>query len=204
MAENNSDLYGEEYFQYLVKRSYLQKIIRKIYLYDIKKYCIGKTIDLGCGVGELLQVLPNGSMGFEVNFVAVNYCRSKGLNVMLFEPDKDDYSFQLIEKNSYESFTMNHVLEHLEDAYAVINKIFAACYKLGIKRLVFTVPGIKGFQSDKTHKVFIDLNFFRTNGLLNNDHYRLQKWKYFPFNHKSFSKIFVHNELRLVFDRVYD
>ena len=41
----------------------------------------GPTLDYGCGAGELLELLPAGSEGAEVNREAVEYCRSKGLRV---------------------------------------------------------------------------------------------------------------------------
>jgi SAM-dependent methyltransferase len=204
MAKIVSALYAEDYFNYLLQRGFLQKIIRKIYLRDIQKCCTGKTIDLGCGVGELLQLLPEGSIGYEINPLAVDYCKSKGLQVFLYDPQDDNYQLQDIPANQFESFTMNHVLEHTEDTVEVIQKLFATCHRLRIRRLVFTLPGIKGFFSDKTHRTFIDINFFKTNGLLNNDFYRLKKQKYFPFNYKIVSKFFVHNELRLIFEKVND
>src|SRR5687767_2692362 len=128
----NENLYAREYFEYLQHRGRLRRIIRRIYLWDIQSYCSGKTIDFGCGVGELLSMLPKGSIGFEVNEVAVNYCKSQGLNVNLYEPEKDNYEFTMIEKASYDCFTMNHVLEHLENPDEVIAKIFERCHALGI------------------------------------------------------------------------
>ncbi len=59
--------YDSNYTHYQLKRSYLRKIIRKIYLQEIVKKNIGKAIDFGCGVGELLEKLPEGSLGFDIN-----------------------------------------------------------------------------------------------------------------------------------------
>lgn len=202
MASDN--LYAQEYFKYLQQRGALRKFIRKFYLRDIMSYCNGRTIDFGCGVGELLSILPAGSIGFEVNEVAVDYCRTKGLDVWLYMPDEDNYEFKMIEKGVYSCFTMNHVLEHLENASTIIEKIFNRCHTLGIKRIVFTVPGIKGYQSDDTHRTFIDLNYFEKHGFLKHPIFVLKASKYFPINFKSFSDYFTHNELRLIFDRRND
>ena len=76
MTENTEPLYSREYFEYLRNRGSLRKSIRKFYLRDIRKYCIGKSIDFGCGTGELLAMLPAGSAGFEINRVAVEFCKS--------------------------------------------------------------------------------------------------------------------------------
>jgi 2-polyprenyl-3-methyl-5-hydroxy-6-metoxy-1,4-benzoquinol methylase len=201
MTASTEEIYSEDYFNYLHNRSSLRKKVRTVYLNDISKYCIGKTIDFGCGVGELLKNLPPGSVGFEVNKVVVEYCKKNGLNVKLYIPEEDDYNFKMIQQGQYETFTMNHVLEHLESSSDVIKKIFETCDRLGIIRIVFTVPGHKGYKSDATHQTFINMDYLSNKGILDNRFYQLKMNKYFPVNSESFSKVFTHNELRLVFDK---
>lgn len=204
MTEVSESLYAQEYFEYLRNRNLFRRLIRKFYLHNIRTFCIGETIDFGCGIGELLAILPKGSIGFEVNQVAVDFCKSKGLTVEQYIPEKDDYKFMMIEEGKYSTFTMNHVLEHIENSYVVINKIFDSCKRLGIKRIVFTVPGYKGFRLDKTHRTFIDIKYFTNNGLLDNKYYKLKRSMYFPVSWSRFSYYFRHNELRLVFDKRND
>ena len=204
MSGNTEQLYSQEYFEYLRNRGSIRKFIRTFYLRDIRNYCKGKTIDFGCGTGELLARLPAGSAGFEINPVAVEFCKSQGLDVRLYDPADDDYRFEMIRKDEFNSFTMNHVLEHLENSYAIMNKIFESCKRLGIKRIVFTVPGQKGFRSDKTHLTFIDRKYLEDNGLTDHKYYKLNFSKYFPVNWRKFSQYFTHNELRLVFDKKND
>lgn len=200
MEESIDQLYSSDYFNYLVKRSKIRRLIRHLYLKDISTYCKGKTIDFGCGIGELLKLLPKGSIGFEVNKVAVDFCTSNGMDVRLYHPELDDYSLSMLEKSSYTTFTMNHVLEHLENSHAVIEKIFASCHRLGISRIVFTIPGYKGYLSDKTHLTFIDRKYFEEHNLFSNPHFKLSHSKYFPINIPNVSSYFTHNELRMVFD----
>ena len=204
MIGDTEQLYSQEYFEYLRNRGSLRKFIRRFYLRDIRKYCMGKTIDFGCGTGELLSMLPAGSVGLEINRVAVEFCKSQGLDVRQYHLGEDDYRFEMITKGDYNTFTMNHVLEHIENSNAIIQKIFESCNRLGIKRIVFTVPGHKGFRSDKTHITFIDKKYFENNGLLDNKYYHLIISKYFPVNSAKFSRYFTHNELRLVFDKRND
>lgn len=201
MKPAKEELYAEDYLFYLSDRNFIRKLIRRFYLFDIRKYCKGKTIDFGSGIGELLKILPRGSVGFEVNKFAVDYCKSKGLTVELYNPEMDDYKFRMIEERKYTTFTMNHVLEHLDNSSVVINKIFESCHKLEISMIVFTVPGFKGYKSDKTHQTFIDLNYFKNNRILENKYYHLKFYKYFPVNWKLFSRYFTHNELRLIFEK---
>ena len=126
------------------------------------------------------------------------------MDVRLYEPEIDNYQFRMIEKDKYDCFTMNHVLEHLENPENVVSKIFDHCHSLGIERIVFTVPGLKGFQSDSTHKTFIDIHYFEKHGLLEHPNFKLKLSKYFPINSKTFGRYFTHNELRLIFDRHHD
>ena len=201
MTAPAEEIYSEDYFNYLHNRSSLRKRVRTVYLNDIKKYCIGKTIDFGCGVGELLKILPQDSVGFEVNKVVVEFCKKNGLNVNLYIPEDDDYNFRMIGTGQYKTFTMNHVLEHLQQSFNVINKIFESCDRLGIIRIVFTVPGNKGYKSDAPHQTFINMDYLANTGVFDNKFYQLKVNKYFPVNSESFSKLFTHNELRLVFDK---
>ena len=200
MENTIGELYSNEYFEYLNNRSKIRKLVRQMYLHDIRKYCKGKTIDFGCGIGELLKILPNGSIGFEVNSVVVEFCKSQGMAVQLYEPGLDNYNLSMVDTSSFSTFTMNHVLEHLENSNVVIEKLFISCHRLGISRIVFTVPGYKGFLSDKTHVTFIDMKYFMENKLLDNPHYKLYLSKYFPINLPIVSQYLTHNELRMVFD----
>ncbi len=200
MSETD-DLYSHEYFEYLHNRGALCRWIRTFYLRDIKSYCIGKCIDFGCGTGELLKILPEGSIGFEVNPVAAAYCRATGLTVDVYDPETDDYEFKMIPENVYSTFTMNHVLEHIDDAHAVIRKIFKSCHRLGISRIVFTVPGIAGYKSDATHRTFINGKYLEAHDLMKEQEYKLVKSRYFPLNHEAVGRHFTHNELRFIFDQ---
>jgi SAM-dependent methyltransferase len=202
MENETTTLYDKEYFEYLLNRSAFRKFIRGFYLRDIKRCCKGKTIDFGCGVGELLKKLPNGSIGLEINKVAVEYCRSVGLDVKLYSPEKDNYNLEMIPEKIFSTFTMNHVLEHLNEVNNTIKTLFESCYRLKVEIIVFTVPGIKGFKSDKTHQTFINKKYLAMHDLLNNKYYKLKKARYFPLNSEWFSRFFTHNELRLVFEIV--
>ncbi len=196
-AEN---LYSTEYFEHLQNRGTVRRWIRSFYLRDIKSYCIGKCIDFGCGTGELLKILPEGSIGFEINPVATVFCKTNGLSVDVYNPEVDDYRFDMVPANVFTTFTMNHVLEHIDDSHLVMRKIFQSCHRLGIKRIVFTVPGIAGYKSDATHRTYIDGKYLEAHDLTSEQNYKLDRSKYFPFNHEVVGQIFTHNELRLIYD----
>jgi len=196
-----NDEYGTSYTEYQKKRGAMRKFIRSFYFADILRHVGGPSIDFGCGVGELLKLLPEGSIGFEVNEATVRYCRETKLPVRRYVPDADDYRFDGVERQFYDTFIMNHVLEHLSDPRRIFGKIVEACTVIGIKRIILVVPGLKGFGHDKTHKTYIDLKFLKDNAMLDYRGFRAVKTGYFPLPFSSAGKFFTHNELKVVYER---
>ena len=45
----------------------LRKVVKGFYLRSVLSLLNGPTIDYGCGAGQLLALLPAGSLGLEVN-----------------------------------------------------------------------------------------------------------------------------------------
>jgi hypothetical protein len=161
----------------------------------------GRAIDFGCGIGDLLKILPPGSIGLEVNQATVDYCRGRGLDVNLYEPAHDNYELKFLEPGRFTTFIVSHVLEHLEGADHVFRKMLSSCSRLRIKRAILVVPGAKGFAYDKTHRTFIDNNYIRQNQLENVAGYTISLKKHFPFNAAWAGRYFTHNEFVLVYDK---
>jgi hypothetical protein len=185
------------YAENQIKRSFIRKFIRSFYFKNILRYVEGPAIDFGCGSGDFLSLLPKGSIGFEINDFLVNYCTAKGLEVYKYNPEEDDYNFYNVNHGKFITFIMAHVLEHISEPFGTLRKIFSSCHRIGIKRIIIVVPGLKGFYSDKTHSYFIDLNFLkRFNGL---EGYNLKLVRYFPFNFWWAGRFFTHNELLALF-----
>lgn len=106
--------FEKDYFAYQVDRPKWRKILRKVFLYNIKRYVKGDAIDYGCGVGELLVLLSKKSIGFELNEFSVNYCKSVGLNCELTDINGVNIN-KLDLSGKYTTFILYHVLEHLEN-----------------------------------------------------------------------------------------
>ncbi|QJW91710.1 methyltransferase domain-containing protein [Spirosoma taeanense] len=199
MSEN---LYTEEYTAYQLERSAFRQWVRNnLYIKNMIRFTTGPTIDFGCGVGEVLEQLPAGSLGLEINETTVAYCQSRGLNVRLYDPEADDYQFRGLIPGQFKSLLMAHVLEHLTNPQEVIRKLLTTGERLGIDRFIFVVPGVKGFRHDATHRTFLDRDFFVKHGLTTYGSYHLIHQKYFPLNSKAFSRYFTHNELVSVYER---
>lgn len=193
-------LYAEDYLNYQTNRSWLRKTIRKVYLWQVRRHVVGKAIDFGCGVGEHLAQFPAGSVGLEVNEATVKYCRSRGMNVEIYNPEADNYDLKQIPAGQYQTLVISHVLEHLPDSHLVLKKLMDSCTRLGIKRIFICVPCKAGFAHDKTHVTFVTKDYVKQNGLESYNGWQLKKAGYFPFNLKFVGDFFTYNELNLLYE----
>jgi SAM-dependent methyltransferase len=193
--------YNREYTQYQLERSWLRKVIRRSYMNHTAAFVRGRAIDFGCGIGDLLKMLPPGSLGLEINKATVDYCRGIGLNVSIYDLAHDDYQFNDLKPGFYNTFIVSHVLEHLDNADNVFRQMASSCLRLGIQRIILVVPGQKGFAYDKTHRTFIDKGYLHRNNLQNVLGYSISITKHYPFNASWAGKYFTHNELLVVYDK---
>jgi hypothetical protein len=179
----------------------LQKILRELYIRPILKHIDGKTIDFGCGIGDLLRILPDGSMGLELNKHSVNYCKNIGLTVEYYNPEEDDYFFSNInKKDGFRTLVISHVLEHLIDAKYILPKLVSSAKRIGIKKIIIIVPGIRGFFSDPTHKIYIDKTFFLVNNYQKIDDYIIKFERYYPINVRIIGNMFKYQELWIIYE----
>jgi SAM-dependent methyltransferase len=192
--------YNRAYTDYQLNRSFIRKFIRKLYLNHTVSFSEGKTIDFGCGVGELLRILPKGSKGYDVNKDTVDHCLRQGLNVTIYNPETDDYSLYDCKPGNYDTLILSHVLEHMENPVDMLRKLFKSCRRIGIGRVIIVVPCLKGYEFDKTHKIYIDLSYINENNLNEIEGYKLHLSKFFPFKFSWAVRHFVYNELLIVYD----
>jgi SAM-dependent methyltransferase len=193
--------YNAHYTAYQQDANFLQRLFRCYHVQYIVKQTTGRTIDFGCGIGNVLKRLPHGSVGFEINDSAVAYCRKMGLDVRLYNPLEDNYEFRECMPGQFETFVMLHVLEHLEEPGRILGKILNSCGRLNIKKIIIEVPGQKGFHFDPTHKVYVDRAFFYNNGLNNVSGYSITRMLYFPLNCERACRIFTHNGLIVTYEQ---
>ncbi len=193
--------YDAEYTRYQSERGMVRRLVRHVYLRNTLRWVKGKTLDFGCGIGELLALLPHGSVGYEVNAASVRFCRERGLDVRLYRPEEDRYEFRDCRPGEFATFIMAHVLEHLEGAQDVLRRIAKACARLGIERMIIIVPGRKGFLHDPTHATFVDRGFLDRHGLAVLEGYHIIREAYFPIPWSWGGRVFTHHEMAVVYDR---
>jgi 2-polyprenyl-3-methyl-5-hydroxy-6-metoxy-1,4-benzoquinol methylase len=119
----------------------------------IRRVCNGPTLEVGCGIGRLLQFLPKGSIGVDHNSNSIDHCISKGLDA--FTSDSFEKSQQSL-RGKFDFLLLSHLLEHMSQMDAVQ---LILGYKHWIKddgKVVVICPQEKGFASDSTHIEFMD------------------------------------------------
>jgi SAM-dependent methyltransferase len=139
----------EEYFTYLMRRSRLGHIYRRQLLYpQLIKRLPGLTLDVGCGIGDMLAFHPN-MVGVDINERNVQYCQAIKLDAHMMRPDCLPFN-----DSTFNSVLMDNVMEHIEDPTMLLADIRRVLQPKG--RLLVGVPGLRGWASDSDHKVFYD------------------------------------------------
>jgi 2-polyprenyl-3-methyl-5-hydroxy-6-metoxy-1,4-benzoquinol methylase len=124
------------------------------YRAHLRSLRLGRTLDVGCGIGRNLHGLPRGSVGVDHNPHSVRVAREAGLEAYTVEeffgrPD-------LARPQGFDSILVAHVVEHMPPAEA--DAVVAAYLPLVPPgaRVVFITPQERGHASDATHVAFTD------------------------------------------------
>jgi SAM-dependent methyltransferase len=161
-----------EYYFYLRQRSRAGYIYRRYWLYPrISSYLHGRTLDVGCGIGDFLRYYKIAT-GVDINPLMVAFCRENGFNVQQMTPDALPFY-----ECSFDSVMFDNVLEHLSDPRALLREIYRVVVKDGT--LVVGVPGQRGFTEDVDHKKFYDRELLAST--LADSGFRLWQHFYMPF-----------------------
>jgi SAM-dependent methyltransferase len=182
-------------------RQPLRQLVKGWYLRQVLAHVDGPTIDFGCGAGQLLRRLPAGSVGLEVNPYLVETLRAEGLDVRPAQGDLGDFDLPGLAAGRYLTLTISHVLEHLPDPAAALQRLLAACARLGVRRVIAVVPGAKGYASDRTHLTFIDRNYVDRHLPRRSEGFERVSLSYFPGPWEAVGRIYTFHEMMLVYHR---
>ena len=138
-----------EYTRYLRGRSWVANLYRKYWLYpQLTKYLKGTTLDLGCGIGDMLSFRPN-TVGVDINPHNVALCKELGHDAQVMLPDVLPF-----EETSFDSVLLDNVLEHIVEPTTLLAEIRRVLKPQGV--VLIGVPGIRGQASDPDHKNLYD------------------------------------------------
>jgi 2-polyprenyl-3-methyl-5-hydroxy-6-metoxy-1,4-benzoquinol methylase len=109
----------------------------------------GRLLDIGCGRGDtqkLLQSLGWETEGLEVDPIAANIARKRGLKVRI-----GTLAGQRYPDNSFDVITMNHVIEHVHDPLRLLSEVYRILKKSGT--VVIATPNCESY-GHRTFKHF--------------------------------------------------
>ncbi|MBO4707469.1 MAG: methyltransferase domain-containing protein [Elusimicrobiaceae bacterium] len=116
------------YYKEVIRSTNVSKEMRTLRLKQFKqffkKYKCKKTIEIGCGTGDYLEILTkvnNDSFGLEAGKKSINVCKDKDLKVFEGYLDKENSKIQ---KAPYDSFIMMNFLEHFPHPLTALKAIY--------------------------------------------------------------------------------
>jgi len=186
------------------RSSPLWRLVKAQYLANLARRFNGPTIDLGCGAGQLLERLPPGSIGLEINDALIAYLKELHLDVIKYDAIADGFSLSPLiaqSNSSYRHLICSHVIEHFDDPAVAVGNLLRSGARLGLESMVFVVPGKKGFSTDRTHKMFVTEKFIHASKLADCPPFRLDAVQYFPGNVRQLGDWFAYHECILTWRR---
>lgn len=161
------------------------------YRWNLRRQRLGRTLDVGCGLGRNLVSLPQGSLGVDHNAEAVTEARARGLAAMTVEEWQASAERR---EGGFDSLLLAHVIEHLseDDGRDLVRDYLPSLRPGG--QVFFVCPQERGYRTDPTHVRFTDgaalQRLSREVGLAP------EPWFSFPFP-RPVGRVFPYNEFCL-------
>lgn len=157
------------------------------YRWHLRHHRLGRTLDIGCGIGRNLVNLDDGSVGVDHNEKCVDVARARGCRA--FTPEEWQQS-DFNRTGHYDALLLAHVVEHMtrDEARDLLTAYLPALRHGG--KVLFICPQERGYRSDPTHVEFVtgqDLVDLATSVSLQPERPRsfpLPRWagRVFPYN----------------------
>jgi SAM-dependent methyltransferase len=155
------------------------------YRWHIRRLDLGRTLDVGCGLGRNLLHLDGNGVGVDTNPTSVRLCRDRGLSAYTVEEFFGRTAGHggtgsggraegvraigsggraegiagtgcMAAAGAFDSLLLAHVLEHMgADAWSGLLRAYLPFVRPG-GRVVVITPQERGFAADPTHVRFVD------------------------------------------------
>lgn len=158
------------------------------YRWNLRRQELGRTLDVGCGIGRNLVSLAPGSLGVDHNEASILEARRRGLDALTTE--EWETSDRRVE-GSFDSLLLAHVVEHMDAATAreVVGSYLPYLKPGGT--VFFICPQERGYATDATHVEFVDFDGLRR--LAEDLGLRVERSFSFPFPRVA-GRVFPYNE----------
>lgn len=157
VSETTATTAGEDYTDRLVtlEATGLKRFLptQAPYRWNLRRLRLGRTLDVGCGIGRNLHGLSADSVGVDHNPTSVATARARGLHAFtdgeFFEPDR-------FAPGSFDSLLCAHVLEHMPAGQGEdVLRGYLPYVRPG-GRVVLICPQEAGYATDATHVRYLD------------------------------------------------
>lgn len=157
------------------------------YRWNIRRLHLGRTLDVGCGLGRNLAHLGGSGVGVDHNAESIAIAKQRGLQAYTIE---EFFASPHAEPAGFDSILLSHVAEHVSASFAVD---LVAGYLEFLKpggTVCFITPQEAGYRSDATHVTFVDFEALemlcRELGLVERRRYSFPfprfTGRFFPYN----------------------
>ena len=188
MGDPANDTRSRAYTDYLSASGALRALKQLPYQTHLRLLKLGRTLEIGCGVGRNFAGMPPGSVGVDHNEHSVAICRGAGYEAYAPADFSRAYAGGTVR---FDSLLLAHVIEHMtpEEAAALI-----ATYAPFLRphaRIVVITPQEAGFRTDATHVNFCD--FAANRAIVERAGYSQVAAYSFPFPRPA-GRFFAYNE----------
>lgn len=157
-SADSSDTRSSEYADRLLNLSgarWKQVLdVQRPYRWNLRRQGLGKTLDVGCGIGRNLLHLSQDSVGVDHNAASVAECRARGLTAYTVEEWESAPSDAVTE--SFDGVLLAHVIEHVPpSSWKGLVTSYLPYLRPG-GTAMFICPQERGYASDSTHVHFTD------------------------------------------------
>jgi 2-polyprenyl-3-methyl-5-hydroxy-6-metoxy-1,4-benzoquinol methylase len=122
------------------------------YRWNLRRLDLGRTLDVGCGIGRNLAHLSPQSVGVDHNPTSIQVCRRRGLTAYTSE---EFFADGHAKPGSFDAMLAAHLVEHLPEADArEVLGSYLECLRPGGTVVIIT-PQERGYASDATHVRFV-------------------------------------------------
>lgn len=162
------------------------------YRWNLRRQQLGRTIDVGCGIGRNLVSLRQDSIGVDHNKTSVEMARAAGFAAMTVQEWR---ASGVGRSESFDGLLLAHVVEHMrfDEAVELVAEYLPALKPGG--KVFFICPQERGYDSDETHVSWTtgeDLERLARECGLSPD-----KWRSFP-GPRFLGRFFTYNEFTLL------
>ncbi|TDB70286.1 methyltransferase domain-containing protein [Micromonospora sp. KC723] len=158
------------------------------YRWNLRRLHLGRTLDVGCGLGRNLANLGADAVGVDHNPTSIAHARAAGHEAYTVE---EFFGSAHARPDAFDSLLAAHLLEHLPAGQAreVVSSYLPFVRSGGT--VVFITPQERGYASDATHVRFV--GFVEAAEAARDLGLSVVRQYSFPFP-RAFGKLFTYNE----------